>query len=176
MTIPIGKHLPRAKPVAMTFYDSLIECPYRTTFYVREDTSDEDCHRLIEAVCAVSVCALGQYTVGYQKYVLPDYREKLKDKRGIMGTFKWQITFHSPEGRPRRHTIPGWNVELSLTAKTPGLRKTGDRADRDHPLWQAFLTVFTELCVTQEGKPIIGHIEVDRTASNWPPKGWRKHR
>ena len=96
MIEPIGKPLPRAKPIHLTFFDQLLDWPYRSTFYVREVTSDEDCHRLIEAICAVSVCALGQYTIGYKDYLVPDYREKLKGpNRGyIMGTFKWLISFH----------------------------------------------------------------------------------
>jgi hypothetical protein len=187
MTEPIGRHLPRAKPIHLTFYDRLIDWPYSTTFYVREDTSEEDCHRLIEAVRAVSACELGEYKIGYQKYVVPDYREKLKSRTpgAVMGTFKWLITFHTENGRLHKTTIPGRNDELSINGvrakrarETGGhyqpIRDAGKDPDREHPLWQQFLKVFTELCVTQEGESISGHVELGRTGSDWPPKGWKK--
>lgn len=178
MTEPIGKQLPRAKPITLTFYDTLLDWPYRTIFYVRADASEEDCHRLIDAICAVSDCELGQYSIGYQKYVVPDYREKLKNRMpgSVMGTFKWQITFHTEDGRPRKHTIPGRNRDYSIGMRIPGLKKSGKNPDPEHPRWNHFVEVFRELCVTKEGGPVGGHIELGRTGSDWPPKGWKKRR
>jgi hypothetical protein len=175
MTEPIGRRLPRAQPITMTFYDWLLTYPYSTTFYVRADTTDEDCHRLIEAVRALSACTLGQYKIGYQQYVVPDYH-KAELKPNVMGTFKWLITYHDKNGSARRHTIPGRSVALALGAKQSGMGKTGKKPDPNHPLWKAFLAVFAELCVTKEGEPITGYIELGYTDSNWPPKGWEKRR
>ncbi|MCD4685090.1 MAG: hypothetical protein K8S97_04040 [Anaerolineae bacterium] len=165
----IGKQLPRAKPINLTFYDILRTQPYTATFYVREDASTEECHQLINAVKALSLCVLGKYKIGFEQYVVPEYQKGLDTiSPYAIGTFKWQIGYHTPNGSMRRHTIPGRNNEHSLQGqKTP---------DPNHPLWKEFLEVFRRLCVTKESDPIEGPIDLSRTGSNWPPKSAKKRK
>ena len=168
MSEPVGKQLPRAKPVTLTFYDTLQTQPYTTTFYVRDETPDEVCHRLIEAVASLSMCVLGKYQIGHHKYVVPEYQKGFETISGsvVMGTFKWQISYHTPNGSVRRHTIPGRNPEHGIRGeKTP---------NPNHPLWQEFLDIFRASCVSKEGEPIQGPLELGYTSSNWPPKSAKK--
>lgn len=170
-----GQQLPRAKPIHLTFYDMLKELPYRTTLYVREDTSHEDAHRLIQAVCDVSICVLGQYRIGYDQFVVPDYRQKLDELKGeIMGTLKWKITYYTQSFSPRYVSIPGRSRELTLGARTPGLKQRAKLPDESLPVWQNLIKVFRELCVTKEGDPIADQIELGFIPGEWPPKGWKK--
>jgi hypothetical protein len=176
MTEIQGRQIPRAKPIHLTFYDRLKEHPYRTTLYVRDDITHEDAHRLIQAVCDVSVCVLAQYTIGYEKFFVPDYRQKLDElaSPNMMGTPKWKITYHSQKSLAARSvTIPGRSVELSLGYRIRGLKKQSKLPDTSLPVWQNLIKVFRELCVTEEGDPIADHIELGFVLGNWPPKGWK---
>lgn len=56
----LGHQLPRAKPVTLTFYDTLKDVPFTTTFYVREDESRVNIEELIDALRAVTPCILGR--------------------------------------------------------------------------------------------------------------------
>jgi hypothetical protein len=167
MSENLGKPLPRAKPITMTFYDSLQIQPYTSTFYVREDTSEEECQKLIRAVEALSMCVLGKYKIGYQEYVIPDYQRNFATMSAwAIGTAKWQISYHTTRGSVRRHTIPGRNPEHG-PHKIP---------DPNHPLWVEFLEIFRNVCVSKEGESISGPIELGRTGSNWPPKSAKQRR
>ncbi len=177
MTEIQGKQIPRAKPIHLTFYDELKDYPYRTTLYVREDITHEDAHRLIQAVCDVSVCVLGQYTIGYEKFVVPDYRQKLDElaskKIMVMGTPKWKVTYYNRQNLGAAHSvaIPGRSYELSLGGRIAGLKKQSKLPDTSLPVWQNLIKVFRELCVTKEGDPIADHIELGFVLGKWPPKG-----
>jgi hypothetical protein len=174
MTKIQSRQLPRAKPVQLTFFDQLKDYPYRTTLYVREDTTNDDVHRLIQAVCDVSNCVLGEYKIGYEKYIVTDYRRKLDELATpyMMGTPKWKITYYDRKTHAaRRVTIPGRSVKLSLGGKIPGLKNQSKLPDTSLPVWQNLIKVFTELCVTKEGNPIANHVELGFVLGNWPPKG-----
>ncbi len=162
-----GRQIPSAKPVIMTFYDMLKTPAYTATFYVRESATEEECERLIRAVDALSLCLLAKYKIGYQQYVVPNYHKGLEEiSNQARGTFKWQISYHTPSGAVRRHTIPGRNPELFVSrAKLP---------DRKHPLWQEFLEVFRLICVSKEGEAIEGAVDLSQSISNWPPKSAKK--
>lgn len=165
------------KPVSMTFYDSLKDYPYRTTFYVREDAPDEKVLELIRCVSDLTSCVLVEYKIGYKKTVVPDYHEKLKDlSPGVMGTFKWRIKYRNPLAMNRSHTIPGRNRETSLSWTKRIFKRRGKMPDMDHPKWQALLKIMREICITKESWEITGPIEVDITGSDWPPKGAKKKR
>ncbi len=114
MSDAIGKQLRRAKPITLTFYDTLRTHPYTATFYVREDTTEEDCHKLIRTVDALSMCVLGKYKIGFEQYVVPEYHKGFESISPYAhGTFKWQIAYHTPNGSVRKHTIPGRNPVVS---------------------------------------------------------------
>lgn len=111
----LGRQLPRAKPVTLTFYDSLLDYPYTTTFYVREDASLEQVQELIRCVDALSSCVLGKYKIGYDEYIVPDFRERVAEiDANVMGTFRWRIVYMTENSITRSHTIPGRNIETSL--------------------------------------------------------------
>jgi hypothetical protein len=82
-----GRKLPRAKPVVMTFYDSLLDYPYTTTFYIREDATLQQIQELVRCVDALSDCVLGKYKIGYEEYIVSDFRERIaKIDVHVMGT------------------------------------------------------------------------------------------
>lgn len=183
-TTQLGHKLPRAKPILLTFYDRLQDYPY-TTFYVREETTQEQSEALIKAVSDLSICILGKYKIGYQDFIVPDYRDKLKSITPYaMGTFKWLIKFYVTtyfgDLMARSVTIPGRDIDtsMSVTHKTNyGLRgDAGKRPDPKHPKWITFVQIFTAICVSKEGMTMNNHIDLDVTSSNWPPKGAKKRR
>jgi hypothetical protein len=179
MDSSLGHQLPRAKPVTLTFYDWLKDYPYTTTFYVRDEATTEQIQALITSVAELSQCILGKYKVGHEQYVIPDYLERLKSVSPYaMGTYKWLISYSTPSGMARSHSIPGLNREYSLSAKYGGgLKKRADMPYEDHPKWQAFLTIFKTICVTKEGETISpSGVQLSYTKSNWPPKGAKKRR
>jgi hypothetical protein len=169
MSEEVGRQLPRARPVVMTFYDILLTQPYTAKFYIQNDATEEDCQRLIKAVDALSQCVLGKYKIGHQEYVVPDYPKKLENiSPYAMGTFKWQISYHTRNESSRRHTIPGHNPEYSvLHGKAP---------NPNHPLWIEFLELFREMCVSKEGEPIESPVDLGYTTSRFPPKSAKKRR
>jgi hypothetical protein len=167
----VGKPTSRtAKPIIMTFYDYLKYYPYTTKFYVREDTSETESLEIINAVCGVTECVLGKYTIGYKPYIFPNFREHIEQIRPVvMGTFKWTIKYRlDGTYQLRTHTIPGRHFELTLPhSKQP---------NPQHPLWTKFLDTFKRVCVSEEGNPIPQYVQLGITASNWPPKGAKKRR
>ncbi|MBN1200527.1 MAG: hypothetical protein JXJ20_01605 [Anaerolineae bacterium] len=162
-----GKELPRAMPITMTFYDMLKTHPYTCTFYVPDNTTDEECEKLIRAVEALSMCVLGKYKIGHKQFIVPGYQDK-SISNNALGTRKSRISYYTPNGAVRSHTIPGCNAEHAIRGeKTP---------NPNHPAWQAFLAVFRDLCVSKEGEPIEGPIDLSRSDSNWPPKSAKKRK
>jgi hypothetical protein len=173
----LGNKLNRAKPVALTFYDSLETYPYSTTFYVHDNTLNEQCEKLIQAISDLSSCVLGKYNIGYEQFVVQNYHEKLaKLTPSTFGTEKWVIKYHIRNWTARSHTIPGRNKETSYGAMRPGMGKFGKMPDPNHAKWQAFLQIFQAICVSKEAEMIQGQIELDYSSANWPPKGAKKRR
>ncbi len=173
----IGRKLPRARPVILTFYDSLKDYPYTSTFSVRDDATNEQIQHLINCVCALSDCVLGQYKIGYAVYVIPDLEDKVKAlKSSVMGTFKWRITYRTPHGMSRSHTIPGLNRETSLRMTKNIMKSPGKDPDLSHPKWRAFLEIFRAICVTKGGEAIHEPIMCSYSGGNWPPKGAKRRR
>jgi hypothetical protein len=170
----LGHELRRAKPVMLTFYDYLKTYPYTVTFYIRDDATDQQCQALIQAICDLSNCILGKYKIGYHEFVIPDYRDRLKEITAyVMGTQKWVVQYHTPNWHHRLHSIPGRNLEASLGARL-GSGKWAKKPDLENPRWQNFLGLFKALCVSKDGDTIHGEIELDYSNGNWPPKGWKK--
>ena len=136
--------------------------PFKSTFYVRIDTNSADIRAFIEATQALSICALGEYRVGDQRYVLPDYREKLQNQPYAMGAMKWVISYKTVKWEARSHTIPGSNQELKY-------------ASSSHPTWRTFLNLFQQICVSKEGQLIsVPSIAIRYRNGKWPPKGATK--
>jgi hypothetical protein len=77
MSEPVGVERARAKPLVLTFYDYLREYPYTSTFYVRKDVSDDECHQFIAAAQTRSSCALGMYKIGYRQFAVKDFYDRL---------------------------------------------------------------------------------------------------
>jgi hypothetical protein len=181
----LGHKLPRAKPIMLTFYDRLQDYPYTTTFYVREETSQEQSESLIKAVSDLSICILGKYKIGYQDFIVPDYRDKLKRITPYaMGTFKWLIKFYVTtyfgDLMARSVTIPGRDIDTSIGVThgvNYGLKgNAAKRPDPKHPKWITFVQIFTAICVSKEGMIMNNYVDLDITSSNWPPKGAKKRR
>lgn len=177
----LGHKVPRAKPILLTFYDRLQDYPYTTTFYVREETSNEQAEKLIKAITDISACVLGKYKIGYQEFLVPDFRDKVKFiKPDALGTFKWAIKYYARtyfgDQLARSVTIPGRNHDTSLLTTRNVPKKAGKRPDPNHPLWINLTEIFLSICVSKEGMAIDKYIELDYTDSNWPPKGAKKRR
>jgi len=180
-SVPLGHKLPRAKPITLTFYDWLKDYPYTTTFYAREETTLQQSNALIKAITDVSQCVLGKYKIGYEEYIVPDYRDRLTIiTPQVLGTFKWNVKYyavtHFGDLMPRSVTIPGRDYETSIGANHGLKGKAAKRPDPKHPKWISFVDIFTAICVSKEGMPINNHIDLDVTSSNWPPKGAKKRR
>ncbi len=179
--VSLGHKLPRAKPITLTFYDRLQDYPYTTTFYVREETPQEQSEALVRVVSDLSICILGKYKIGYKDFIVPDYRDKLKlIAPNAMGTFKWLIKFHVTtyfgDLMARSVTIPGRDYETSIGANYGLKGSAAKRPDPKHPKWINFVDLFTAICVSKEGMTINNHVDLDITSSNWPPKGAKKRR
>jgi len=162
----------------MTFYDALQTYPYTTTFYVRDDATLEQIHELIRCVDDLSDCVLGKYKIGHDEYVVPGYRDLLASvhSKMVMGTFKWRIIYSTEDFTKRSHTIPGRNRETSLAVTKRVPKRAGKMPDLEHPKWQAFLEIFSSICVTKESEAIQEYIEGNISGANWPPKGAKKRR
>ncbi|MFN8530861.1 MAG: hypothetical protein U0670_19835 [Anaerolineae bacterium] len=169
----IGFERVQAKPIIMTFYDWLRTYPYTSTFYVRAEATDDDCHRLIRAIQVMSACILGQYKIGYRPFLVRDLDEQFKAMQPApMGTFKWRISYMTSLGS-RAHTIPAYKIEHSMSGY-PGLRKANNYPNLEHPDWKHFLTVWREVGVSSEGEAIPTDVQVKASKSNWPPPGAKK--
>lgn len=175
MSSSLGHELVRAKPLTLTFYDWLKEYPYTSTFYIREETADEDCHRFIHAVEVMSSCVLGKYKLGYRQFVVPDYRDRLKDiSPHVLGTFKWRISYLISNGLTRSHTIPGYKISHSMAAVNNSIKGGKNKANIEHEDWKNFVAVFHEVCVSSEGESIPSWVDIEASKSNWPPPAWKK--
>jgi len=173
----IGIERVQAKPITLTFYDWLRTYPYTSSFYVRDETSDEDCHRLIRTVQTLSDCILGKYKIGYRPFIVRDLDEQFKAmKPAPKGTFKWRISYLNSFGLTRAHTIPAYKIEHKMGGHHPGLKKASDNPYLDHPDWKQFLAVWREVGVSSEGEPIPGDVQIKTSKSNWPPPGAKKRR
>ena len=175
---PLGRELPRAKPVVLTFYDMLRDVPSTTTFYVSEDTSQEQIEALIQAVEALSECVLGKYNIGHREFIVPDYFKRFEAEKitAITGQ-KSVIKYRTENGASHSHSIPGRNPHMSINAKLSSpIGARGKKPDPDHPKWQAFLKIFREICVSKEGEKILEPINLDYSNQNWPPKSYRKRK
>lgn len=177
MTDKVGHEIPRAMPITMTFYDSLVTYPYTSTFYVPESTPDDDVNRLITAVRALSGCALGKYKIGYRPFIMPEFDEAIKQVQPqVYGTFKWTIKYVNAMGLSRSHSIPGTQLHHRMGWLRPGMKKAGDNPNLDHEDWKTFLAVFNELCVSSMGEKEKYRLEVKMSKANWPPSGWKKRK
>jgi hypothetical protein len=172
----LGRKLPRAKPVTLTFYDLLKDYPYITTFYVREEEPRARIEKLIEAIRAVSNCVLGTYKIGYEEFTISGYREKLHDlPLNTMGSFKWVIKYRTKRGAARSFTIPGRDERLSVNAdRGSPIGKAGKRPDVDLPQWQTLAGLVKQLCVSKEGEEIMDWVDLDYRNEKWPPKGAKR--
>jgi hypothetical protein len=172
----LGRKLPRAKPVTLTFYDLLKDYPFTTTFYVREEEAQAQIEALIGAIRAVSTCVLGKYKIGYQEYTIPSYREKLnKISVNTMGGSKWVVKYRTKRGSTRSFTIPGRDIRLSINANrgTP-IVKAGKRPDADLPQWETLIELVKRICVSKEGEEIMDWVGLDYRNEKWPPKGAKR--
>jgi len=176
MSDAIGLERVHAKPITMTFYDWLKTYPYTSTFYVRDEATDEDCHRLIRAVQVLSACVLGQYKIGYRPFIVHDFEEQYKAmKPATMGTFKWRISYMTSTGT-RSHTIPAYKYEHTLSPVVPHLKKSNQYPNLEHEDWKQLIAVLQAVGVSSEGQAIPKQIEVKVSKSNWPPPGAKKRR
>lgn len=170
-----GRKLPRAKPVTLTFYDRLLDYPFRTTVYLRDHESDESIRSLIEIIHAVSLCVLGSYKIGYQEYLIPDYQQQLKSiSPFVMGSHKWVVKYRTTSGSARSFAIPGRDESLSLNASRSPMGKQGKRPDPNNPKWQALVKVFKQTCVSKEGENLMHWVGLDYRNEVWPPKGAKR--
>ncbi len=173
---PLGCELPRAVSVQLTFYDRLKDVPFTTTFYVRDDATQDQIEALIKAIDDVSLCVLGEYKIGHRVFVVPDYRDQLDSLSPYcIGGQKWVIKYRTAKGQARSIGIPGRDMSLSqgVTRNKPG--KPGHKPDPNHEKWQRVLTAFKAICVSKEGEALINEVLLDYRNESWPPKSkrWR---
>lgn len=172
----LGRELPRAKPVTLTFYDTLKTVPFTTTFYVREGESRERIEELIDAIRAVTPCVLAEYKIGYKKYAVPGYREQMEDMSPhSIGGQKWVVKYSIAGGSQRYFSIPGRDPQLTVNYKRGG--GGGDKGTRPAeslPEWRRITQLVKELCVGKEGQELTGSIELDYRNESWPPKRFRR--
>lgn len=173
---PLGRELPRAKPVTLTFYDRLWDVPFTTTFYVREDAQNAQIEALIEAIRAVTLCVLGKYKIGYQEYMIPGYREQLKSiPPHAAGWQRWVVKYRTEHGSARSFSIPGRDDTLSINAQRGySIGKKGKAPDPKLPVWQRLGALFKEICVSKEGEALKDWVELGYRNEAWPPKGARR--
>ena len=172
----LGRELPRGKPVALTFYDHLLDVPFTTTFYVRDEELDTSIEALIEAIRAVTPCVLGKYKIGYQEYLVPGYWEKLKSiPPQTMGGQKWVVKYRTVRGSARSFTIPGRDLDLSIQASLGSpIGKKGKAPNPNHPKWQSLVKLVKQICVSKEGEPLKDWVELDYRDEKWPPKSAKR--
>lgn len=174
----LGREISNGKPIVMTFYDTLQDVPFTSTFYVRDDEPDHRSEDLIKAVQEVSLCVLGKYRIGFQEFVVADARNKLAEITPYaIGGQKWVIKRRLADERLRSFTIPGRDVTLSIGAQRGGGRgKKGHRPDSKLPEWEYLVTLFREMCVSKEGDELVGEVLLDYKNEAWHPKGYARRR
>src|SRR5690606_39732069 len=124
----------------------------------------------------VSQCVLGKYKIGYQEYVVPDYREQLKSiAPHALGWQKWVVKLRTERGAARSFSIPGRRLELSINAQrgTP-IGKKGKAPDPRLPEWQRITELAKRLCVDKTGEELRDWVELDYRNETWPPKRARR--
>ncbi|MBN1122712.1 MAG: hypothetical protein JXJ17_16665 [Anaerolineae bacterium] len=171
----LGRELPRAIPVQLTFYDRLKDVPFTTTFYVRDDATQEQIEALIKAVDDVSLCVLGEYKIGHRVFVVPDYRDELDRLSPYsIGGQKWVIKYRTVKGSARSISIPGRDMMLSQSEARKKSGKPGHKPDPNHEKWQRVLAAFKAICVSKEGEALVDEVLLDYRNESWPPKSARR--
>lgn len=171
----LGRELPRAKPVTLTFYDMLGDIPSTTTFYVREEEADKKIEALIKAICDVSLCVLGQYKIGHRDFMVPDYRDRLKKMSpGVISGQKWVVKYRTERGSARSFSVPGRDSTLDINARySSPIGKSGKAPDPEHPKWQTLVALFKQIGVSKEGDKLSEWVQLDYRNEKWPPKSVR---
>jgi hypothetical protein len=176
MDTSLGRELPRAKPVTLTFYDMLGDVPFTTTFYVHEEETDERIEALVKAIRDVSLCVLGEYKIGHRAFTMPDYRIRLKEiPKSTLGGHKWVVKYRIKPGSLRSMSIPGRDDSLAINSTRSIMGKAGKAPNPDHPKWQALVALFKQICISKEGVEVMEDlVELDYRNEAWPPKGAKK--
>jgi len=170
----LGRELPRAKPITLTFYDSLYDVPFTTTFYVREEESDKKIEAMIKAIRDVSLCVLGQYKIGHRQFAVDGYREHLNEiPISLMGASKWVVKYRPARGSARSFTIPGRDSTLDINSSRSPIGKKGKAPDPENPKWKVLATLVKQICVSKEGEALMDWVGLDYRNEAWPPKGAR---
>lgn len=159
------------KTVVLTFYDSSY-LSYTTTYYVREEATREQAETLVHCIDDLSACVLAKYKIGDEQFDIPGYEAKMKALTyPVRGTAKWVLKYKDKRLKAGSRTIPGRDEETSLRVTSGVMGKVGKLPDLRHPKWQALLTIFKEICLSNKGIAIHeSFYEGGFREEGWPPK------